>query len=435
MNTKTVLAALVAGSFCLVLAGCSAGGDEVIPETSYKSLVKLTLAAAAADSDNFGYTVALDGNFAIVGAPGVDGDGTDRGAAYIFLKTQGGTDAWGQVKELVAGDTGDADYFGVAVDISGDYAVVGAVGENGTGTNMGAAYVFYRNQGGADNWGQVKKLTASDRADSDSFGYSVAIDGDTVVVGANLEDGAGSDRGAAYVFLKDEGGADNWGEAMKLASGDPVDAGEFGTALAIDGDLILAGAPAEAGSGTARGAAYLFSRNLGGAGAWGLVKKMAPGTPTDSSWFGNAVSLDGSVAVIGEPWSDGAGTNRGTVYLFAKDQGGTDNWGQLRKIEAGDAADGAFFGFSVCLNGSNLIVGAVQAPGGGTQRGQTYIYAKDEGGTDAWGEVQRLRANDAQNQDYFGYSTAIWGSYVLIGAVGEDGSGSNRGAAYIFKKS
>jgi FG-GAP repeat len=376
MKSKTVLTALLAGSICLVLAGCSAGGDEVIPETSYKSLLKMTLASAA-DSDNFGYSIALDGNFAFIGAPGVDGEGTDRGAAYLFLKTQGGTDGWGQVKELVAGDAGDADYFGVSVDLSGDYAVVGAVGENGTGTNQGAAYVFYRNQGGADNWGQV----------------------------------------------------------IKLVSGDPVDLGEFGTAVAIDGDLVLVGASGEDGAGTSRGAAYLFARDQGGAGAWGQVKKMVPGTPTDGAWFGNAVALAGSLAAVGEPWSDGAGTNRGSVYIFAKDEGGTDNWGQFRKITASDAADGAFFGYSVCLSGSTLLVGAVQAPGGGTQRGQAYLYAKDEGGTDAWGEVQRLRASDAQNQDYFGYASAILGSYVLVGAVGEDGSGAGRGAAYLFKKS
>jgi hypothetical protein len=434
MNSKTVLTALLAGSICLCLAGCSAGGDDVIPETSYKSLLKLTLAAAA-DSDNFGYSIALDGNFAFIGAPGVDGEGTDRGAAYVFLKTQGGTDGWGQVKELVAGDTGDADYFGISVDISGDYAVVGAVGENGTGTNQGAAYVYYRNQGGADNWGQVKKLTAEDRADSDSFGYAVALDGDTIVVGANLEDGDGTDRGAAYVFLKDEGGADNWGQVIKLVSADPIDLGEFGTAVAIDGDLVLVGASGEDGDGTSRGAAYLFSRDQGGAGAWGQVKKMVPGTPTDGAWFGNAVALDGSLAVVGEPWSDGAGTNRGSVYIFAKDEGGTNNWGQFRKITASDAADGAFFGYSLCLSGSNLLVGAVQAPGGGTQRGQAYLYSRDEGGTDAWGEVQRLRASDAQNQDYFGYASAILGSYVLVGAVGEDGAGAGRGAAYLFKKS
>jgi hypothetical protein len=432
MTKKIALTAVAAGFACLLLAACSAK-DEVIPETSFKSLLKLT-SGDIADSDNFGYAVALDGNFAIVGAPGANGEGTDRGQAYIFLKSQGGADGWGQVKALVAGDAADSDFFGLSVDISGDYAVVGAPGENGSGTNQGAAYVFYRNQGGADNWGQVKKLTAADKADDDSFGYAVAIAGETLIVGADREDGAGTDRGAAYIFLKDDGGADNWGQVIKLQAEDPEDAGQFGLSVAIDGDVALVGAAGMDGSGLNRGAAYLFARDLGGIGAWGLVKKLLPSTPSDDSWFGNSVALDGSLAVIGEPWNDGSGTNRGAVYLFKRDYGGADNWGQLRKLVASDPHDDDFFGYSVAVAGGNVVVGAAQAPGGGTERGQAYLFSQDEGGTDAWGEVQRLRASDGQNQDWFGFSSAILGSYILVGAVGEDGSGTAWGAAYLFKK-
>jgi hypothetical protein len=433
MTKKTAVIVLAAGMACLVLAACSAKEDEVIPETSFASLLKLT-SSDIADNDNFGYTVALDGNYAIVGAPGADGEGTDRGQACIFLKSQGGVDGWGQVKTLVAGDAADSDFFGVSVSISGDYAVVGAAGENGSGTNQGAAYVFYRNEGGADNWGQVKKLTAADKADNDSFGYAVAVDGDTIIVGADGEDGDGTDRGAAYIFLKDEGGAGNWGQVLKLEAEDPEDAGQFGLAVAIDGDLALVGAPGMNGTGLNRGAAYLFARDLGGVGAWGLVKKLVPSTPSDDAWFGNCVALHGSLAVLGEPWNDGSGTNRGAAYLFEQDHGGADNWGQLKKFVASDAHDGAFFGYSVAIDGTNVVVGAAQAPGGGTERGQAYLYSKDEGGTDAWGEVQRLRASDGQNQDWFGFTSAIRGNYILIGAVGEDGAGTGWGAAYLFKK-
>jgi hypothetical protein len=432
MTKKIALIALAAGLACLLLAACSAK-EEQIPETSFKSLLKLS-SDDTADSDNFGYAVALDGNYAIAGAPGANGEGTDRGQAYIFLKSQGGTDGWGQVATLAAGDAADVDYFGVAVDISGDYAVVGAAGENGSGTNQGAAYVFYRNQGGADNWGQVKKLTAADKADNDSFGYAVAIDGDTIVVGADGEDGDGTDRGAAYIFLKDEGGADNWGQVIKLEAEDPEDAAQFGLSVAIDGDLALVGAPGMNGAGINRGAAYLFARDLGGVGAWGLVKKLLPSAPADDSWFANSVALDGSLAVIGEPWNDGTGTNRGAAYLFESDHGGADNWGQIKKLVASDTHDGDFFGYSVAVSGTNVVIGAAQAGGGGTERGQAYLFSRDEGGTDAWGELQRLRASDGQNQDWFGFSSSILGNYILVGAVGEDGSGTDRGAAYLFKK-
>jgi hypothetical protein len=433
MSKKTVLTVLLAGFACLLLAACSAGDEELPPETSFKSLLKLT-SGDTADNDNFGYKVALDGNYAIVGSPGSDGEGTDRGQAYLYLKTQGGTDGWGQVMTLVAGDAGDGDFFGVSVDISGDYAVVGAGAENGSGTNQGAAYVFSRNQGGANNWGQVKKLTAADKADEDGFGYSVAIDGDTIIVGSDGEDGAGSNQGAAYIFLKDEGGADNWGQVIKLVAPEAENAAQFGFGVAIDGDLALVGAPRLDGSGTDQGEAFLFSRDQGGVGAWGLVKEILPNSPTNDSWFGNSVSVDGALAVVGEAWNDGTGTNRGAAYIFGRDEGGSGNWGEIERLSPSDAHDSDFFGFNVAVNGSNIVIGAGWAAAGGTERGQAYLFSKDEGGTDNWGEVQRLRASDAQNEDVFGFSTAIAGSYILIGAIGEDGSGTGRGAAYLFKK-
>jgi hypothetical protein len=146
------------------------------------------------------------------------------------------------------------------------------------------------------------------------------------------------------------------------------------------------------------------------------------------------VALDGSLAVIGEPWNDGTGTNRGAAYLFERDQDGADSWGELKKLVPSDAHDGAFFGYSVAVDGTNVVIGAAQAGGGGTERGQAYLFSRDEGGTDAWGEVQRLRAGDGQNQDWFGFSSAVLGNYILVGAVGEDGSGTGWGAAYLFKK-
>jgi hypothetical protein len=431
INHKAV-ALLLAVSTGLLLAACQAK-DQVPVESTFQSLLKLT-AADAADGDVFGNGIAIDGNYAIVGAPGVDGSGTNQGAAYLLLQSQGGTDKWGQVKKLVAGDAADNDYFGLTADISGDYAVVGACYENGTGTNQGAVYIFYRNQGGTDNWGQVKKLGASDKADNDRFGFSVAIDGNTVVIGANGEDGGGTDRGAAYVFSRDEGGAGNWGQVIKLVSGDPADSSQFGYAVAIDGNIIVIGSPYETGDASGSGVAYVFSRDLGGADAWGQVVKLSSDDAEVSAAFGWSAATDGTLAVIGAVTDDGGGTNRGAVYLFSKDQGGTDAWGQVKKLTASDAHDNDYFGDSVALYGTYIVAGAYGSPGGGTERGQAYIFAKDEGGTDSWGEVQRLRASDGSNQDWFGFLVAIDGSYILVGAVGEDGAGSERGAAYLFKK-
>ena len=429
MRMRSILAVLLAGTACLLLAGCQAN-DEVLPETTFRSLLKL-VAGDTADNTSFGMSTAVDGDLAIVGAPGDDVNGSNSGAAYIFSRDLGGLDGWGQVKKLVASDADAGDIFGVSVDVSGDYAVVGAGAEDGAGTTRGAAYLFFRNQGGTDNWGQIKKLMASDAVDADGFGFAVAIDGDTLVVGADGVDGGGTDEGAAYVFYKDLGGADNWGRVVKLVAGNPDDVNQFGYSIGVSGDVAIIGSPGENGAGLNRGAAYIFSRNLGGADSWGQLKKLSANDASDNVWLGTSVALDGALAVIG---AGGGGTVRGAAYLFDRDQGGADNWGQFKKLTASDGRDSDFFGCDVAVDGDYVVVGAGWSKGGGTNRGQVYAFVRSEGGTDNWGEAQILRASDGANEDWFGFSVAIDGLYLLAGATGQNGAGTDRGAVYIFRK-
>jgi hypothetical protein len=432
VKIKSPLIFLLGVLACLFLAGCQAN-DQVIPETTFRSLLKL-VAGDTADNTSFGMSADVDGGLAIVGAPGDDVNGTNSGAAYIFSRDLGGLDGWGQVKKLVASDAAADDLFGVSVDISGDYALVGAVAEDGAGTGRGAAYIFYRNQGGLDGWGQVKKLTASAAADNDGFGFAVALDGDTLIVGADGVDGGGTNEGAAYVFYKDQGGADNWGPVVKLVAGDPDDVNQFGYSIGLSGDVAVIGSPGDKGAGSNRGAAYIFSRDMGGADGWGQLKKLTASDASDDVWFGTSVALDGALAVIGAGWDNGGGTDRGAAYLFGGDQGGADNWGQFKKLTASDAHDSALFGYDVAVDGDYVVVGAGWSKGGGTQRGQAYVFVRGEGGTDNWGEAQILRASDGENEDWFGFSVAIDGLYLLSGASGEDGAGSGRGAAYMLRK-
>jgi len=142
-----------------------------------------------------------------------------------------------EAKKLTASDSTAGDEFGYAAAISGDTIVVGAWNNDGAGSDAGAAYVFERNQGGADNWGQVKKLTASDAAVNDSFGKAVAIDGDRLVVGAPATVNF-STVGAAYVFERNEGGSNNWGEKQKLLASDAWPNDKFGNAVAISGTTV-----------------------------------------------------------------------------------------------------------------------------------------------------------------------------------------------------
>ena len=173
----------------------------------------------------FGFTLAMDGDIAVVGAWQ---DDMDKGSAYVFERNQGGIDSWGQVAKLTASDGSMYERFGESVDISRDHVVVGAPahGSGATYSMAGAAYVFSRNQGGADNWGEVAKLMAPDATTYDQFGWSVSIDGDLVVVGANKGDGAvagsgtSAGSGSAYLFARNQSGADTWGIVTELNASD-----------------------------------------------------------------------------------------------------------------------------------------------------------------------------------------------------------------------
>ena len=150
--------------------------------------MKILTASDKTDDDYFGSSVAVFGDVVVVGASVADSGGTNRGQAYVFSKDQGGANNWGLVKILTASDKTDDDYFGSSVTVSGDVVVVGSFWADSGGYNRGQAYVFSKDQGGANNWGQVKILSASDKANSDGFGSSVTVSGDVAVVGASGAD-------------------------------------------------------------------------------------------------------------------------------------------------------------------------------------------------------------------------------------------------------
>jgi len=288
---------------------------SALPALIPEELQKRIVSDAQAD-DNFGLSVSISGDYAIVGAYNEDDLGTNSGAAYIFYRNQGGADQWGEVTKLTASDAQDSDLFGYAVSISGDYAIVGAYNEDGLGTDRGAAYIFYRNQGGADQWGEVTKLTALDAQDNDYFGYAVSISGDYAIIGAYGEDGLGTFRGAAYIFYRNQGGADQWGEVAKLTASDAQDSDLFGYAVSISGDYAIVGAYNEDGLGTDRGAAYIFYRNQGGADQWGEVTKLTASDADDSDLFGCSVSISGDYAIVGAYGEDSGASNGGAIYIY-----------------------------------------------------------------------------------------------------------------------
>jgi hypothetical protein len=399
------------------------GSDDGLP--CFNELIKLT----ASDADNFdffGWSVSISGDYALVGAYSKDGYGDSRGSAYIFDRYQGGDNNWGEVKKLTASDAEDRDFFGSSVAISGDYAIVGAPSKNGGG----AAYIFYRHEGGLDNWGEVKKLTASDAEEGDRFGCSVAVAWNCALVGARYEDGAGERRGAAYIYYWNQGGDNNWGEVKKLTASDAGNSDYFGGSVSLAGDYVLVGARCEDGAGDNRGAAYIYYRYQGGDNNWGEVKKLTAGDAADSDFFGSSVAISEDYALVGAPDIGGEDNSRGSAYIFYRHQGGDNNWGEVKKLTAGDSEDWDDFGSSLDISGDYVLVGAEKGNG---YRGAAYIYFRNQGGVDNWGHLKKLTASDAEDSDFFGWSVSISGDYVIVGAHGEDGTGQFIGAAYIFE--
>jgi glutamate synthase domain-containing protein 3 len=413
-------------------AGESAPSNEVnaIPSNVPEELLK-RIASDAEDGDTFSNSVAISGDTVVVGAVMEDGAGTDRGAAYIYDRNYGGPDVWGEVVILTASDAEDGDEFGFSVAISGDYVVVGAHKEDGAaGTDRGAAYIFARNQDGPDAWGEVAILTASDAQDGDNFGFKVAISGDYVVVGAHKEDGAaGTDRGAAYVFDRNSGGPDAWGEVAILTASDAEDGDEFGCSVAISGDFAVVGAHKEDGAaGTDRGAAYVFDRNSGGPDAWGEVVILTASDAEDGDEFGCSVSIGGDFVVVGADHEDGAGTDSGAAYIFDRNQDGPDAWGEVLKLTASDAEANDQFGWSVAISNDSVVISAPYEGDNGVDLGAVYVFHRTTG------NMWKLSNSDADDGDRFGYSISISinGDYVVVGAPFEDSTGTDLGVVYIF---
>ncbi|MCI0855868.1 MAG: FG-GAP repeat protein [Chloroflexi bacterium] len=414
-----VLAALMVGLAIVLVAGAQA---------VFFNEVQKPTASDAQLLDNFGLSSSLSGNTALVGAFHEDGAGNNAGAAYVYQRDQGGVNNWGEVTKVTASNAGVGDLFGFSVGSSGDTAVVGAVHEDGEGNDAGAAYVFQRNQGGVDNWGQVAKLTASDAEAFDYVGFSAAISGDTIAIGAPGKNGVNSDAGAVYIFQRNQGGADNWGQVAKLTASDAAGFDFFAWSVAVDGDSVVVGAIHEDDGGDKAGAAYVFGRDQGGADNWGQVAKLTASDAQPGDIFGFGVAASGNIAVVGAVFEDAGGPSAGAAYVFERDQGGADNWGQVMKLTASDAQSADFFGLNVAVSGDTAVVGAHRV--GAFSAGAAYVFQRHQGGADNWGELTKLTASDAQDGDDFGRSVAVSGDTVLTGANSESG---RKGAAYVFE--
>jgi len=315
----------------------------------------------AAEFDAFGTAVALGADTALIGAPGDDDGGELAGAAYVFTHSNG---TWSQSCKLTADDAAAEDAFGSSVALDGDVAVIGAPGRDGSGYDMGAVYVFEHS---GDAWTQQTMLLAWDGLDLDNFGFAVAIDGDVAVVGAPYHDEEYAARGAAYVFERIDGA---WTPAARLTADDGADYDRFGWNVALRGDTIVVGAFRDSGIPTALSAAYVFDRhdgvwtrttklgtwtytygiplaidgdtiivgrdfgnlpqNAGAArlfrrieGVWQRQSELTAWDASASAMFGTAVAIEAATVVCGATYDYAPASGFGTVYVFDLNGAGT----------------------------------------------------------------------------------------------------------------
>jgi len=383
----------------------------------------------------FGYDVTLsaDGNTALVGADGSsDGGFANNGAAYVLVR---GGSGWTEQQKLLASDKASDVYFGgsVALSADGNTALVGARWQpEGTAKYVGAAYVFVRTTGG---WTEQQKLLASDHAEFDTFGVSVALsaDGNTALVGAySKREPDGSQPGAAYVFTRS---GSSWSQQQKLAGSDKADGDLFGYSVALSGDgtTALIGAYGKSGgTGSYGGAAYVFKRTIS---VWSEQTKLlsSDGASSDMFGFSVALSADGSTGLIGADYkSEGALTHTGAAYVFTRSG---SSWSQQQKLANSDKASDDQFGTDVTLSsdGNTALIGAYGKTGGGAIfAGAAYLFTRSGS---LWSEHQKLVAIEGLTNDLFGGSVALSqsGSLALVGAQGANVSDIDDGAAYVFE--
>ena len=417
---------------------------------TFEETTKVVASDRRAD-DWFGYSSAIDENYAIVGAifNSYDSDGNNyfnqSGSAYILINNN---DDWTELVKITASDRKSESTFGYAVDIEGNTAVVTArednTDENGENYlyEAGSAYVFEKDNNG--DWNQVAKLLPSDRHANDMFGWDVAISGNTIAVGTpdNSSDENNQNylnsSGAIYLYQKVN---NQWEFKQKVVSTNRNTGGYFGFSLDIDGDFIVTGAP-EWSPSKGCGHAYII-KNING--TWQEVQKITPAKTNQFDWFGKSVSIFENTIVIGAPQDsyDEDGNNylhfSGSAYIY---KNSNDKWELEQKITSLDRGYTDYFGRSVSNSEDKIVIGSTlnnydeNGENYMSSSGSAYIFKNSN---NTWEQIQKIVASDRNESDIFGYSVDISGDYIICStsSQNDDENGNNylskAGSAYFFK--
>ncbi len=388
----------------------------------------LLLASDGLEGDYFGNSVAVSGDVAVIGAPFHDDPYYTAGSAYVF-RYDPGTDTWIEEARIVGSDTYWGDRFGWSVAISGDVILVGAPHDdlNSSNGEAGAAYLF-RYDAGSGTWLEEQKIVAFDRDGGDVFGNSVAISGGVAAIGAPNQDDGGVQSGSAYIFRYDSGSG-LWSEEQQLFAPDPSDWDNLGERVAISNNVAIAGAPGDDDNGTDSGSAYLF-RFDAGSGTWSHEEMLYASDGEAGDVFGFSVAASNDRVLIGATGDDDNGTAAGAAYVFAYDSG-SGTWSEEGKILPVDGDVSAAFGTSVALDNDRALIGAYRDDAPGFNSGSAYTFAFDSG-SGVWNEEAKLVASTGADGDELGLSVGLSGNTALAGAGRDDDLGPESGAVFVY---
>ena len=389
--------------------------DRVVPAvlpTDGPGMVNKVLADDGAASDYFGFSTAVEGNTLVVGAYLDDDSGNDSGSAYVYGWDG---DSWELEARLTASDAGAEDQFGYSVAIAGDTIVIGANEATENGVKTGSVYVYTRT-GGA--WTEQAKLTAGESGEHVRFGTDVAIEGDTIVAGAWVQNVTSPIAESVYVFGRT---GESWTEQARLFASDAAVGDAFGFSVAVNGGTIVAGAPfSERPGGNSDGTTYVFTQVDG---VWSEEARLFV---AGGGWFGADVTVHGDTLISSAKFNDDVGVNAGAVYAFTRT--GT-TWEQDAVLIPTEVDGGDRFGESVGYDGSTLVVGSVGDSDDATFAGSAYIYTRADG---AWSQPTKIVPADATAQSFFGSGVSVSGDVYAIGAFSDRENGFGAGAVYVY---
>src|ERR1700722_10863750 len=389
---------------------------------AWSQLAELT-PTTRVNQDWFGVSAAVSGNTAVVGA--FDANIEKTGVAYVFAKPSSGWGNMTQTATLKPSDGGEG--FGTSVAISGNTIVVGAANasnENRSGAQTqgpGAAYIFVKPASGWKDMTETAKITASDGVGGDAFGYNVSISGNTVAIGALF---AHSGAGAAYVFVKPTHGWSKMTQTAELTASDATTFDNMG-AVAISGNTVVTGAY---GHNNFTGAAYVFLKPSSG---WKNMTQTAEISGKHANQiYGFSVATDGKIAVVG---SVGANNGIGAAYIYAKPKSGWKNTSKFNaELSASSSSKVSGLSQIISISGKTIVLGAPETTvGSNSGQGAVLVYVEPPAG---WKTTSKfgaeLTSSDGQANDNLGVSAAASESTIIGGAT----KSGPPGEAYVFGK-